>query len=68
MINAGQSSASGISRWLARIPILRLTVTVGRDEKLRRAVESIRDASAQKFTIIVGQRNYRSCRFASRSR
>ena len=27
-------------------------MTVGRDEKLRRAVESIRDASAQKFTII----------------
>jgi processive 1,2-diacylglycerol beta-glucosyltransferase len=52
MINAGQSSASGISRWLARIPNTHLTVTVGRDEKVRRAVESIRDASAQKFTII----------------
>jgi processive 1,2-diacylglycerol beta-glucosyltransferase len=52
MINAGQSSASGLSPWLARIPNTQLTVTVGRDEKLRRAVESIRDASAQKFTII----------------
>ena len=52
MINAGQSSAPSLSRWLARIPNTQLTVTVGRDEKLRRAVESIRDASAQKFTII----------------
>jgi processive 1,2-diacylglycerol beta-glucosyltransferase len=52
MINAGQSSAPSLSRWLARIPNTELTVTVGRDEKLRRAVESIRAASAQKFTII----------------
>jgi len=52
MINAGQSSASSLSRWLARIPNTQLTVTVGRDEKVQRAVESIRDASAQKFTII----------------
>jgi processive 1,2-diacylglycerol beta-glucosyltransferase len=52
MINAGQSSASDLARWLARIPNTELTVTVGRDEKVRRAVESIRDASAQKFTII----------------
>src|SRR5207249_10582443 len=52
MINAGQSSAAGLARWLARIPNTELTVTVGRDEKARRAVESIRNASAQKFTII----------------
>ncbi|PYL78978.1 MAG: hypothetical protein DMF27_02210 [Verrucomicrobia bacterium] len=52
MINAGQSSAAGLARWLARIPNTELTVTVGRDEKVRRAVESIRNASAQKFTII----------------
>jgi processive 1,2-diacylglycerol beta-glucosyltransferase len=52
MINAGQSSAPSLSRWLARIPNTELTVTVGRDEKLWRAVDSIRDASAQKFTII----------------
>jgi processive 1,2-diacylglycerol beta-glucosyltransferase len=37
---------------LAKIPNTELTVTVGRDEKLQRAVELIRDASAQKFTII----------------
>jgi processive 1,2-diacylglycerol beta-glucosyltransferase len=52
MINAGQSSASDLARWLARIPNTELTVTVGRDENVRQAVESIRDASAQKFTII----------------
>jgi processive 1,2-diacylglycerol beta-glucosyltransferase len=52
IINAGQSSAAGLARWLARIPNTALTVTVGRDEKVRRAVESIRNASAQKFTII----------------
>src|SRR4029079_13069866 len=52
MINAGQNSAPGLSRWLARISHTQLTATVGRDEKLRRAVESIRAASAQKFTII----------------
>jgi processive 1,2-diacylglycerol beta-glucosyltransferase len=52
MINAGQNSASELTRWLVRIPNTELTVTVGRDEKLRRAVESVRDASRQKFTII----------------
>jgi processive 1,2-diacylglycerol beta-glucosyltransferase len=52
MINAGQNSAPELARWLARIPNTQLTVTVGRDEKLRRAIESIRDACAQKFTII----------------
>ncbi|PYK80577.1 MAG: hypothetical protein DMF40_11180 [Verrucomicrobia bacterium] len=52
MINAGQGLAVDLTPWLARIPNTQLTVTVGRDEKLRRKVESIRDASAQKFTII----------------
>jgi processive 1,2-diacylglycerol beta-glucosyltransferase len=52
MINAGQSSVSDLPRWLTRIPNTELTVTVGRDEKVQRAVEAIRDASAQKFTII----------------
>ena len=52
MINAGQSAAADLTGLLARIPNTELTVTVGRDEKLQRVVESIRDASAQKFTII----------------
>jgi processive 1,2-diacylglycerol beta-glucosyltransferase len=52
MINAGQGLAIGLTPWLVRIPNTQLTVTVGRDEKLQRKVELIRDASAQKFTII----------------
>jgi len=52
MINAGQGLAVGCTPWLVRIPNTQLTVTVGRDEKLQRKVELIRDASAQKFTII----------------
>src|SRR5262249_32013504 len=52
IINAGQGLAAHLTPWLARIPNSQLTVTVGRDEKLRRNVESIRDTSAQKFTII----------------
>ena len=41
-----------LTRLLANIPNAELTVTVGRDEKLRRVIESIRDASARKFTVI----------------
>ena len=52
MINAGQGLAVGLTPRLVRIPNTQLTVTVGRDEKLQRKVELIRDASAQKFTII----------------
>ena len=52
MINAGQTPASDLTRLLAKIPNTELTVTVGRDEKLQRAVELIRDASTQKFTVI----------------
>src|SRR5207237_3413671 len=37
---------------LARIPNIQRTCTDGRDEKLRRKVQSIRDASEQEFTII----------------
>jgi processive 1,2-diacylglycerol beta-glucosyltransferase len=52
MINPGQGLAVDLTPWLARIPNTELTVTVGRDEKLRGKVESIRDASTQKFSII----------------
>jgi processive 1,2-diacylglycerol beta-glucosyltransferase len=52
MINAGQGLAVSLTPWLVRIPNTQLIVTVGRDEKLQRKVELIRDASAQKFTII----------------
>ena len=52
MINAGQTPFSDLTRLLAKIPNTELTVTVGRDEKLQSAVELIRDASTQKFTVI----------------
>jgi processive 1,2-diacylglycerol beta-glucosyltransferase len=52
MINAGQTPAADLTGLLAKIPKTELTVTVGRDEKLQRVIESIRDASAQKFTVI----------------
>ena len=52
MINAGQTVACDLTGLLAKIPNTELTVTVGRDEKLQRVIESIRDASTQKFTII----------------
>jgi len=52
MINAGQTSAPDLTRWLAKIPNSELTVTVGRDDNLQRAIEAIRSASAQKFTVI----------------
>lgn len=52
MLNAGQTLASDLTRLLATTPNSELTVTVGRDEKLQRRVESIRDTSPQKFSVI----------------
>lgn len=52
MINSGKDSAPQLARELARIPNTLLTVTVGRDEKLRAEIEKARVASAQKFEII----------------
>ncbi len=50
MINAGNVSAPDLVRQLAAIPNTQLTVTVGRDEKLRREVERVRGAHS--FEII----------------
>ena len=52
MVSAGQAIAPNLARLLAELPNTQLTVTVGRDERLRRAMEGIRDASVQKFQII----------------
>ncbi len=52
MINSGGRAAPEIIRGLCRMPGVHLTVTVGRDEKLRRVVEGIRAQVAQKFEII----------------
>src|SRR5205085_7302510 len=52
MITPGQALASELVRELAAIPHTQLTVTVGRDESLRLAIQSIRNLSAQKFEVI----------------
>ncbi|MEO5719164.1 MAG: glycosyltransferase [Chthoniobacterales bacterium] len=51
MINAGGRAAPEIIRGLAEMPNVRLTVTVGRDERLRRAVEGLNAALERKFEI-----------------
>jgi len=52
MITPGQTFAPELVRELAVIPNTQLTVTVGRDERLRLAVQSIRNLSTQKFDVI----------------
>ncbi|MDQ2867747.1 MAG: galactosyldiacylglycerol synthase [Verrucomicrobiota bacterium] len=52
MINSGKDSAPQLARELARLPNTALTVTVGRDKRLRAEIEKARVASAQKFEII----------------
>ena len=52
MINAGGRAAPEIIRGLTRLPDVRLTVTVGRDERLRRAVEGVNAEAARKFEIV----------------
>ncbi len=52
MINAGGRAAPEIIRGLARMPNVRLTVTVGRDERLLRKVEEVNAELAQKFEIV----------------
>ena len=52
MINAGGRAAPEIIRGLTRLPDVRLTVTVGRDERLRRTVEGVNAEAARKFKIV----------------
>jgi processive 1,2-diacylglycerol beta-glucosyltransferase len=52
MINAGGRAAPEIIRRLTRLPDVRLTVTVGRDERLRRTVEAVNAEVARKFEIV----------------
>ncbi|MDP9254622.1 MAG: galactosyldiacylglycerol synthase [Verrucomicrobiota bacterium] len=52
MINVGKATAPELARRLAELPEIKLTVTVGRDEKLRLAMERIRAASNRDFEII----------------
>ena len=52
MINAGRAVASEIIRGLAQLSDVTLTVTVGRDERLRAAVEAVRVAAGRDFEIV----------------
>ncbi len=52
MINAGGRAAPEIIRGLTRLPDVRLTVTVGRDERLRKTVEALNAEVARKFEIM----------------
>lgn len=52
MINAGGRAAPEIIRGLMQLPNVRLTVTVGRDERLRQTVETVNAEMARKFEIV----------------
>ena len=52
MINAGGRAAPEIIRRLARLPDVRLTVTVGRDERLRRNVERVNAELGRNFEVV----------------
>ena len=52
MINAGGRAAPEIIRRLNQMPDVRLTITVGRDERLRRTVEAVNAQMARKFEIV----------------
>ena len=52
MINAGAVAAPEIIRGLAQIPDSRLTVSVGRDERLRKTVEEVRAGVGRQFEIV----------------
>ena len=52
MINAGGSAAPEIIRGLTRLPDIRLTVTVGRDERLRKTVDTLNAETVRRFEIV----------------
>ncbi len=52
MINAGKATAPALVRRLVELDEIDLTVTVGRDEKLRAAVEGVRRDSGRDFEIV----------------
>ena len=52
MINAGGHAVPAILRGLAQFSNAQLTVTVGRDERLRQAVEAVRRETGREFEIV----------------
>jgi processive 1,2-diacylglycerol beta-glucosyltransferase len=52
MINAGKATAPILVRHLIALSDIQLTVTVGRDERLRAAVDAVRATAARDFEIV----------------
>ncbi len=52
MINAGKATAPELTRRLAQLPQIQLTVTVGRDETLQRVIENVRSTVNRDFEIV----------------
>ncbi len=52
MINAGGQFPAGLIRDLTRIPKLRLTITVGKDDRLRQKVEALRPGCGSEIEIV----------------
>src|SRR4051812_21749015 len=52
MINAGKRTAPALVQRLLQLPGLRLTITVGKDEVLRAAVEEVVNASGREAEIL----------------
>jgi processive 1,2-diacylglycerol beta-glucosyltransferase len=52
MISAGKAVAPQMVERLSQLPEIQLTVTVGRDARLRTAIENVREAAARKFEIV----------------
>ena len=52
LINARKSTAAELAHRLAAIPQIQLTVAVGRDRRLRKAVERMRSLSMRPFDVV----------------
>jgi processive 1,2-diacylglycerol beta-glucosyltransferase len=52
MINAGQAQAPKIVRRLLKVPGIQLSVTIGREERLRRPLEKIASDLGKKLTVL----------------
>ena len=52
LVNARKSTAAELAHRLAAIPEIQLTVAVGRDRRLRQAVERMRNLSARPFDVV----------------
>lgn len=52
IVNGAKPTAPDLVRRLAKVPAIQLTVTTGRDVRLFRAIEQVRESSGRSFDII----------------